>query len=296
MSEQKMPEQCRRMCFTLNNYSEKEVDDLIEFFEVNADITDVIMAKEVGEGGTPHIQGYFGSTKKVRFTVLKKLSPRTHWIVAKGDAATNLVYCSKGENIVFKRGTFLPDQQGKRSDIALVKELISRKERPSRLELYNCVSSYQAYKFAEIGLGLRANVVRERPTVFWFYGPTGTGKSHVAHELAPGAFNVSPPGADKGTWWFCGYDGHEDVIVDDFRPEWCSFAYLLKILDKYPLTVPNKGGGTHWLAKRIFITCPVHPKDAYHYGEDKEQLLRRITEIREFTTRYVERDEPARAE
>jgi len=97
---------------------------------------------------------------------------------------------------------------------------------------------------------------RPRPRVLWFYGPTGTGKSHHAHLLAA---QTGPYwSASKDLNWFNGYDPmyHKAVVVDDFRQSFCSFDWLLKITDKYPLEVPTKGGFVCWAPELIIITCP----------------------------------------
>jgi len=59
------------------------------------------------------------------------------------------------------------------------------------------------------------------------------------------------------------------------------------LLDVYPMPLEYKGGMTNLCSQTIYITCPSHPEVLY---EDlmarKEgysaQLLRRITEIRQF--------------
>ena len=58
---------------------------------------------------------------------------------------------------------------------------------------------------------------------------------------------------------------------------------LLRLLDRYPYTVPLKCGHAQFLAKRIYITSPFHPKDWYpNCGEQMKQLFRRISKIRYF--------------
>lgn len=75
------------------------------------------------------------------------------------------------------------------------------------------------------------------------------------------------------------------MVIDDFRADFCKFHVLLRLLDKYPYVVEVKGGSRQWLAEEIFITAPMHPRDAYAHrsDEDIKQLLRRITTITHFT-------------
>jgi len=124
--------------------------------------------------------------------------------------------------------------------------------------------------------------------VYWYYGPTGTGKSRAANVEAPHAYWKSP--VDK---WWDGYSGQEDVIVDDYRRDLCTFATLLRLFDRYPLRVEYKGGSCEFRSKRIFITSPKSPKDTWTEGEkprtdeDIQQLLRRITKIVHFDALVV---------
>lgn len=81
-----------------------------------------------------------------------------------------------------------------------------------------------------------------------------------------------------------GYDAHPCVILDDFRPEWCKLSFLLRLLDRYAMRVPFKGGFRQWKPVKIWITCPKHPEECYlESAEDNAQLIRRLTVIKEFT-------------
>ncbi len=83
--------------------------------------------------------------------------------------------------------------------------------------------------------------------------------------------------------WFDGYDGHKAAIFDDFRPDMCKLWMLLRLLDRYPLRIPIKGGFVQWRPTCIWITCPREPSDCYaDMGEDIEQLMRRINVIKNF--------------
>lgn len=86
---------CRRWCFTLNNWSTDELSQLSRGFEKLG--AKCIIGSEVGEEGTPHLQGYVESESQtqISFSTLKKLSPRAHWERAGGNRKQNIDYCSK---------------------------------------------------------------------------------------------------------------------------------------------------------------------------------------------------------
>jgi len=117
--------------------------------------------------------------------------------------------------------------------------------------------------------------------VFWFHGSTGSGKSHAARELSPDAYWKS---MDSSKWWD-GYDGVADVVLDDYRCNFSTFTFLLRLFDKYPLQVEVKGGTVNFNARRVFVTAP-HPPDVMWSNREEKgdlgQLTRRITEVRLF--------------
>ncbi len=89
----------KRWCLTLNNYSENELKMLSEWCSSNSQ---AILSKEIGESGTPHIQGYIELNAKLRFTALKKIPAfeRCHLEGAKGNRKQNEDYCSKDGEII----------------------------------------------------------------------------------------------------------------------------------------------------------------------------------------------------
>lgn len=82
--------------FTFNNYEEQDIirlkmrfSDLCKWY---------VFEKEIGENGTPHLQGNFSLKKKLRLTALKKWDKRIHWEPTRNvDAAIN--YCMKETDI-----------------------------------------------------------------------------------------------------------------------------------------------------------------------------------------------------
>ena len=110
----------------------------------------------------------------------------------------------------------------------------------------------------------------------FFYGKTGSGKTRTAFEEFP---KIYTPLSYK--WWE-GYEGQTEVLIDDFRKDWCKFHELLKLLDRYPFKVEAKGSHHQLMATTIIITAPYPPQYMYDTREDIEQLLRRIRVVQEF--------------
>lgn len=95
----------KRWCFTYNNYCSKDLPEFDKILGENCSI--VFYSKEVGESGTPHLQGYLEFKKKTRpLTVFKNTiySSYLHWEKAKGTMMENYHYCSKDGPFFFYKG------------------------------------------------------------------------------------------------------------------------------------------------------------------------------------------------
>lgn len=224
-----------------------------------------------------HHQGYVEFNSNQRLTALKKLSQTIHWENRRGTADQAIKYCEKDGDF-HEFGQRPESKQGKRNDIEEVREMV--KAGASFRDIAEVSSSFQALRVAEKLLPLYEQKRNWMPMVYWYWGPTGTGKSRAASEEAgENAYWCS----NNSKWWQ-GYDGHENVIIDDFRGDWCKLVDLLKMLDRYPYVVECKGGSRQLLAKSIWITSAVAPEEAYRgVSEEKiDQLLRRIGVVKNF--------------
>ncbi len=99
----------KKWCFTLNNYSPEEIEYLKS--EGCSNVPKMMFQSEVGEEGTPHIQGWLEfKTKKRPMSVFK--NTRIHWEKMKGSIAANIDYCGKTDTytgeIRFARGYDFP--------------------------------------------------------------------------------------------------------------------------------------------------------------------------------------------
>ena len=86
-------------------------------------------------------------------------------------------------------------------------------------------SYYEAHHaFVDKMFTLMAPHRRWMPAVYWLHGGAGLNKSRAAHAVLPLATFTKMP----GNRWFCGYDGHDVLILDDLRKETFSYNYLLQ--------------------------------------------------------------------
>lgn len=274
----------RGYCFTINNYTDEDTKQVLELQSISKYL---IVGKEVGENGTAHYQGYVFFENPRHFNAVKKLLTRAHIEVTGGTPEQNKKYCSKGGDILIEHGEV--PRAGKRNDIEHIRQVV--KEKPKMREVVQEAQSYQAIKVAEVYLKYHEEPRKWKPEVRWYHGSTGSGKTKSAREwLGDDVYTA----LDSIKWWE-GYDAHENVLIDDFRKDFCKFHQLLKLLDRYEYKVETKGGSRQFLAKKIAITAPYPPNSIYNTREDVKQLLRRIDDVilvGDPVSNFVEIDDP----
>lgn len=257
----------RNFCFTLNNYTEQDETTIDNFAHEGSNY--LVYGHEVGESGTPHLQGYCELTTQTSFSTLKKTFPSMHIEKRKGTAEQAADYCKKDNDRIYEYGNI--SRQGKRTDLDnLLTDLKDGCNMRKVVNKYN----YQCIRHAEKYLTYNERVRNWSMEVTWIYGSPGSGKTRMAQEIAgPDAYWASPSS------WFDGYDAHETVVFDDYRPHIYPTSLLLRLLDRYPLQVPFKGGFRQFLARKIIVTTPLHPSCYIADSENNQQLMRRITKV-----------------
>lgn len=265
----------RGWCFTINNYTDADVASMSQVSE-HESTAYVIYGYEIApDTGTPHLQCFAYFPNKASFKAVKEMFPRAHIEVMKGTKKQAIDYCKKDGKYV-QIGE--PPKQGRRTDLDFIKDKIKKKEVVKMRDIVLEASSYQSVRMAEVILKYHEPKRNWKPYVKWLYGPTGTGKTRTAmEELGEDAYITM----DTNRWWE-GYDAHENVLIDDMRKSFCPFNILLKILDRNGFRIECKGGSRQLLAKKIYITSCYSPEQMFeHTGEDVQQLIRRIDEIKE---------------
>lgn len=273
--------QGKHWCFTLNNWTSDEYEQLsaIGHDRASCGVTYLVIGKEVGGSqGTPHLQGFVSLSKRKRLQQVKELlGNRVHLERARGKPHQAATYCKKdGDFVEFGD---CPGGAGSRSDLDAVVELVKRK-RPLSEIADEYPNTWTRHCKGIISLRNLLDTERRhwKTTVYVYWGATNTGKTRKAHE------ETTDPYVHSGGKWFCGYEGQEDVIFDDFTGSELRIQDMLKILDRYPHVVEIKGGKTEWKPKRIFITSNLDPRKWYKgaHKEHQAALMRRLDVIEHF--------------
>lgn len=209
---------------------------------------------------------------------------------------SNRLYCTKMETrealptILGKEIKKTGSGQGARTDIAKVVDRLHAGERlETMVQEPEVAIPYVRFHsgFGKLQDLLRRNKgVKKGLKVLWFWGPAGSNKTRTAVEGCGDLEYVLITGAgEKRPFYHDDYIPgiHDVVIYDDLRPLDMNYNTLLQVLDIYPITVDCRNVNKPWLVNKIIITSCSHPRDFASNGEDVNQLLRRITSIREFS-------------
>lgn len=239
-------------------------------------------------------KGYFELKVKKRFSFLKRnvsWLARSHIESRRGTAKEAYDYCTKEDTRV--KGPFtlgqswqcLEEKKAGRSKIfGEIVDLIWKGTRLSEIaemdEYKECYARHHKCFAAAAEMYLCNSVPSWRDVeVILFVGPTHTGKTRMAMELAevyggPKGYYVIDA-TNNNTVWFDGYDGQEVLVIDDYQG-WIKFRTLLRILDGYRIRLERKGGFVYAKYKKILITSNVMPEEWYQKVPDISPMIRRI--------------------
>ena len=103
----------KNWCYTLNNYASSDLSSLVKIESLYH-----VFGKEVGESGTPHLQGYIMFTTRKKLPQVKKLIPRANFSVLRSNPKAASDYCKKDGDFT-ESGEIPKSTQGARNDIHL---------------------------------------------------------------------------------------------------------------------------------------------------------------------------------
>lgn len=116
-----MPNGAKNWFYTLNNYTD---DELEKFSRLPEGAVFHLFGKEVGKGGTPHLQGVLGYSKRKTMESIKNEQSRRLHLQPCRDVRKAIEYCSK-DGLVSSFGDVpVSDPRGKRSDLERFKAAV----------------------------------------------------------------------------------------------------------------------------------------------------------------------------
>lgn len=108
----------KHWCFTLNNYTQENVDHIIDNA---AEFDYVVFGREIGDSGTPHLQGFVSFPTRVRRTVCIEKIGQAHFTVARS-VDNSIQYCKKDGDFVEIGNK--PSGSGSRNDLEAFKAAV----------------------------------------------------------------------------------------------------------------------------------------------------------------------------
>lgn len=221
----------RHYSFTVNNFNDNHLDLLRTCVSRNTDIQYVIFGQEVGETGTPHLQGYLQLSGGKRIRTVHSLLGFSdlHMEAALGSDENNFTYCSKdGQFEEFgERQTIRAKRAASNTENTQYENLMAEiREGASLIQIASSYPKLFIKHHAGIvrahSLFLRKpfpikhgpwkwNITHDWNTSLWLWGPAGIGKTCYAQSLLPNALFASHMDQLKG------YDptNYEGIIFDD---------------------------------------------------------------------------------
>jgi len=141
------------------------------------------------------------------------------------------------------------------------------------------------------GLMPEAPPFRDDIRVFYYWGDSGSGKTHAAFEES--GYKDDPSSVyykGSSTKWFDGYQGQSKSILDDFEGD-IALVHLKRWFDKYPCTVEVKGSTFPLKVTTFWVTSNKSPDEILDIiggrravnTQDRLAFKRRLT-VKHFTT------------
>lgn len=92
----------RNWCFTINNYTDEDIERMEDLgLQIGTTLKYLVVGREVGEEGTPHLQALIQFNKKLRLNQVKSyVGARAHCEIMRGTSTQASMYCKKDEDFL----------------------------------------------------------------------------------------------------------------------------------------------------------------------------------------------------
>lgn len=272
----------RNFVFTINNYTDSDLKDVET---LSAACTYLVYSREVGEKGTPHLQGYLVTKVRSRYAALRKLAPRAHFHVR--DAPTHAQASDYCKGLCEKKGfVYNPTTVEFGTLPSEDTSTVGRLAEQARWEQARTAAKAGDFDSVPADIYLRCysaihkiaashqkpvEPLAELDFHYWF-GPTGTFKTLTSRRENPGAY------IKQINKWWDGYDDHPCVLIDELQPEHGKFMlhFLKQWCDHHPFVAETKGGSMLIRPRKIIITSNYPLEMVFPDLAAREPLERRL--------------------
>lgn len=236
--------------------------------------------------GRLHYQGYVEFDKAYTTKTIKKIlnNEGAHLEPRKGTQLEAINYCKKAESHIegpWEYGE--PKEQGKRNDLLAVTEKLKAGSSISTIVKENTetyIKFSKGIERAKFWLDKDDAKKLREVSVELIFGKAGSGKSNKIYELLGDKPYFKLCKDTTGVWWD-GYDGEENLWIDEFDGSWMPLTMFLNVLDRYPLRLQTKGAHTWAKWTHIYITANENWIKWYPniIFEHKKAIQRRIQKV-----------------
>lgn len=270
----------RSYVFTVNNYTDEDEHQCWAMPWEVKDCKYICVGKEIGESGTPHLQGYIYFCQPKSLNQLKGFFPTAHFETRRGSHSQAADYCKKDGDF-FEWGTLPMDDAAKGSAGAAAMESLMEttmeciregnfKGIPYAATHFIKACEYRLFKEQQQDINLE--MIDGDMEHEWVYGEPGAGKSHKSRAENEGAYIKDP----KKEWWD-NYKGEEVVIIEDFdKYQVAQGGDMKRWLDRYSFKAQIKGGYLDIRPRKVIVTSNYHPNEIWDDAMTQAAITRRV--------------------
>lgn len=274
----------RAWCFTLNNPTEQEIEDLRSAVGSDRCKRAIFGREGQSEGKTPHLQGVVEWTHAVSLSGTKKRlgSNRYHLQPRRGTPWEAWSYCLKEDPEAETWGDAPTEDEDPNDSWGMALAVLENGG--SVLDVIRRwpghVRSINALERALIMIQNGQTQEWRDLEVTYISGSPGCGKTRMVME-GEGYGNVYRVRKGSNPW--DGYDGQEAVLFDEFRSDF-KLAAMLEWLDGYPVALPARYQDKRAAFTRVYLVSNWELKDQYPGVQDQDPetwaaFLRRIHQV-----------------
>lgn len=308
VADMKDGKKSKNYVFTINHPGQHHME-ILSALEHREDTQYIVYQGEIGDSGTPHIQGFIQFTNRKYFKFLASRIPDAHIEIAKYPNKAS-VYPEKDKTYApqicerCKAGTFLAAKgQGHRSDLSNMADDIAsgqfqlieiQKKYPKQSIMY-----YNGMKNTYMDL-TEDQLTRDHCNSFVLFGMSGSGKSYAAKQylgqvqqakVAAGGRQERIVSISNNLSNYGQYNSPRLVLVDEFVGG-IELNQLKTVLDpqETAAVLHQRYRDARMLAEEIIFTCQNSPATWYTKWatnpEDQFAIFRRIKGFYFFRGRY----------